>query len=137
MIKHGIQNYVNHRLQSNVKLILPMVDSTTSCTLSHFTTLKSGILVDFSALPGESGNVVTLYHSKVLQWCRGNVVALYRGNVVAWCCGSVLKCPTGTSVAASGHRRQGYTRGASWKLRAGSCELETSWKQAESELETS
>lgn len=134
MIKHGIQNYVNHKLQSNIKLILPIVDSTTSCTLSHFTTLKSGILVGFSALPGESGNVVALYHSKVLQWCRGNVVALYRGNVVAWCCGSVLKCLLGQHRRERSSVRLGIYARASWKLRAGSCELEAgSWKLKQAE----
>ena len=57
MIKSSIQYHVNRQLQCNLKLILPQVDSTASCALYHFTVVKSGILVEFSALPWQSGNV--------------------------------------------------------------------------------
>ena len=103
MIKSSIQYHVNRQLQCNLKLILPQVDSTASCALYHFTVVKSGILVGFSTLP----------------WQSGNVAALHRGNVVLRRYGS-------TALDAHGTGAPGYIRAG--ELQAGSCKLGTSWK---------
>lgn len=66
MIKSGIQYHINRQLQCNAKLYQPIVASTTGCALAHFTTLKSGILVEFSTLLWESDNVVTLYQANTM-----------------------------------------------------------------------
>lgn len=79
-------------------------------TLLRFTRLKSGVLVGFSTLPQQSGDVVALYQAKVQQSGR-----LWRFTRLTRRCVATVLCR--------------YTWATSWKLQAGrklraaSCEL--------------
>lgn len=77
-------------------------------TLFHFTRLKSSILMGFSTLPRQSGDVVALYQTKVQQSGR-----LWHFTRLTRCCAVVVpRCHT-----RAVHRWQ-----------AGSCELDGSCK---------